>query len=340
MKHKKEILLGLFFITALLLLGWGIEYLNGKNIFRKSTYYHAVYNRIEGLLEANPVTVNGFTVGQVTDIAFAEDGVGKILVTFELKEELALPKNSIARIYSSDIMGSKAIALVLGDAKELAQAGDTLNTEVEGGIKEAVNKQVEPIKRKAENLLASLDTMVTVIQGVLNENTRRKLNRSFTNIEKSLDYLKNTTYNLDTLVTSEKDRLAMIVANLESITRNIDSKEDKVNNIINNLSSLSDTLASTDISTTLANTNQTLKDLSQIFNKLNGGAGTAGQLLNNDTLYRNLEAATAELNMLLLDMKLNPRRYVHFSVFGRGKKKNEYQPPTEEEMHQAAQKHQ
>ena len=331
MKISKEFKLGLLFVTTLVLLGWGVSFLKGKNIFSNNREFYGVYTQIEGLLVANPVTVNGMEVGQVTDIGFTEDNTGRIIVTMEVQNDFIIPENTVARIYSSDIMGSKAVALNLGTASSQASEGDTLRTSVEGGIKEAVNQQVAPIKRKAENLLSSIDTVVTVIQEVFNDKTRRGLENSFANIEQSLAYLKSTTYNIDTLVTSERDRLAMIVGNLESITRNIDAKEGEINNVINNLSSVSDSIANADISTTLKKANQSIDQITAITQKLNEGQGSAGKLLNNDSLYNNLEAATHELNMLLLDMKLHPQRYVHFSVFGRGNKRNEYTPPEEEE---------
>ncbi len=332
MKISKEFKLGVLFVTTLVLLGWGISFLKGKNIFSNNREFYGVYDQVEGLLVANPVTVNGFEVGQVTDIAFTDDNSANIIVTMEVKDDFIIPKNTVARIYSSDIMGSKAVALKLGSSQEKAQAGDTLTASVEGGLREAVNEQVRPIKVKAENLLMSIDSVVTVVQDVFNPRARDDLAKSFESISEAMEYLKSTTYNLDTLVTSERDRLAMIVGNLESITRNIDSKEDQINNVINNLSTVSDSIANADISTTLKKANQSIDQITAITQKLNEGQGSAGKLLNNDSLYNNLEAATHELNMLLLDMKLHPQRYVHFSVFGRGNKRNEYIPPEEEEQ--------
>lgn len=330
MKISKEFKLGVLFVVTLLLFGWGIQYLKGKNIFSNNRKFYGIYDQIEGLLVANPVTVNGFEVGQVTDIAFTEDNTGRIIVTIEVQEDFTIPENTVARIYSSDIMGSKAIALNRGNSTANATPGDTLSTDVEGGIREAVNQQVTPIKKKAEDLLLSIDTVVTVIQGIFDKKTREGLSNSFQSIEESLRYLSSTTYNIDTLVSSERERLAMIIGNLEGITRNIDSKRSEINNVIHNLSTFSDTIANADISATLKKANQSIDQITSITKKLNEGHGSAGKLLNNDSLYRNIEAATNELNMLLLDMKLHPQRYVHFSVFGRSDKRNEYIPPEKE----------
>jgi len=330
LKITKEFKLGVLFVVTLVLLGWGIEFLKGKNVFSNDREYYGIYDRINGLVVANPVTVNGMEVGQVTEINFTEGNSGRILVTMEVQEGFQIPKNSVARIYSSDLMGSKAVALMLGNANNLATPGDTLRSSVESGLKEAVNEQVRPIRNKAENLMLSIDTVVTVIQDVFNKKTRKDLANSFASIDATLKYLKNTTYNIDTLMTMERDRLAMIIGNLEAITRNIDHNEGQINNIIDNLSAVSDSLAQADISTTLHKANESIEQITSISKKLNEGQGTAAKLLNNDSLYRNLEEATHELNMLLLDMKLHPQRYVHFSVFGRGGKRNEYVPPEED----------
>lgn len=330
MKITKEFKLGVLFVLTLFLLGWGIEFLRGRNVFTNNREYYGVYDRINGLVVANPVTVNGMEVGQVTEIEFTDDNSGRILVTIEVQDDFQIPENSVARIYSSDLMGSKAVGLMLGSANNLAKAGDTLSSSVESGLKDAVNEQVRPIRNKAENLMLSIDTVVTVIQDVFNKETRKDLANSFASIDATLKYLKNTTYNIDTLMTMERDRLAMIVGNLEAITRNIDHNEGKINNIMTNLSTVSDSLARADISATLNKANESIEQITSITRKLNEGQGTAAKLLNNDSVYRNLQEATHEMNMLLLDMKLNPQRYVHFSVFGRGGKRNEYVPPEED----------
>ncbi|MCF8230986.1 MAG: MlaD family protein [Bacteroidales bacterium] len=332
MKRKKEFQLGLLFIVALGLLGWGISYLKGSDILFGGTRYYAVYNHIQGLLVANPVTVNGYEVGQVTDIDFTSREGGNVVVEMEVEEDIDIPKNSIARIYSSDLMGSKAVAIDLGKGPQVAAHGDTLSSSVESGIKEAVNKQVQPIKQKAEDLLLSVDTVVTAIQTVFKPSSREKISNSLSSIENTLQYMESTTYNLDTLMKSERSRLSMIVGNIENITRNLASKETQINHTLDNLSAISDTLAGANISKTLHKTNKSLKQLTAIITKINEGEGTAGMLINNDTLYRNLQSASHELNMLMRDMKLNPGRYVHFSIFGRGKKQNEYVPPEKQKQ--------
>ncbi|MEA3503602.1 MAG: MlaD family protein [Bacteroidota bacterium] len=327
MKISREYKIGLLFVVAIVLMVWGVNYLKGTDILSSNRKIYAVYSRVDGLLVANPVTINGFSVGQVTDIALAKSGKGEILVEMQIKNGISVPENTIAKIYSSDIMGSKSIALVLGDSENNFSDGDTLQSSIEGGIKEAVNRQVAPLKRKAENLIASIDSMVIIVQSVLNKETRDNLAQSFESIKETVDNMKHTTYRVDTVFTSQQNKLISIIDNLESITKNIDNNKEHINNSIKNFSAISDTLAQANISETLNMTNKALKEISLIMGKINSGEGTMGMLINNDTLYKNMEAATKELNLLLEDMKLHPKRYVHFSVFGKSAKKNKYVAP-------------
>ncbi len=330
MKLSRKFRVGFIFVVTIILLYWGLNYLKGSKIFTKERKFYAVYNRVDGLVKANPVSVNGLKIGQVNDLHFSSDGSCKIVVEFIISNDIPIPDNSVAKIYSSDLMGSKAVNLIFGDSPQIAHSGDTLKTAIEGSIKDEVNKQVLPLKKKAENLLLSIDTMVAVVQSIFNENARKNLARSFENIKYTVDYLKSTTYNIDTLVSTQKNRMAVIILNLESITSNIKNNKRKINNIINNFSRLSDTLAQVNIANTLRNTNNTLIGISSVVDKIHNGEGTLGMLINNDTLYNQLQVSSAQLNMLIEDIKLNPQRYVHFSVFPRSAKRNKYVPPKKE----------
>jgi phospholipid/cholesterol/gamma-HCH transport system substrate-binding protein len=192
---------------------------------------------------------------------------------------------------------------------------------------EEVNRQVAPIKIKAENLLASLDTMVIAVQSIFNDSARKNLEASFRNIKQSVDYLKNTSYNIDTLVVAQRDRLAQIVGNVEAITRNIDAHEEQISHVITNFASFSDSLAALELTETIKRTDNALNQFSEMIERLDRGEGTVGQLMKNDSLYNNLERSAGELNSLLYDIKHHPERYVRVSVFGRRPSKTPYQEP-------------
>ncbi|MBI9034381.1 MAG: MCE family protein [Bacteroidales bacterium] len=329
MKISKEIKTGFVFIVAIALFVWGYNYLKGSNLLNKQTRLYAIYDQVDGLMSASPITINGMKVGQVTDIHFLSYEDPRIVAEFTLEEKIPIPKNSIARIYSADIMGSKSINIIFGNGIGHHQNGDTLISEIEAGLAEEVNKQVQPIKAKAESLLASIDTLVQVIEGVFNEQTQNDLNESWANIRSTVQNLNSTTHNMDLFVTENRNRFTDIVINLDSITTELNSSRSKISNVLNNVSAFTDTLVAVDLAKTIANTNEALNEFAGIVHRIDQGEGSLGQLINNDTLYRKLEGATGELEMLLEDMKLHPKRYVHFSVFGKSDKKNKYEAPSE-----------
>lgn len=197
-------------------------------------------------------------------------------------------------------------------------------------LTEEVNKQVAPIKLKAENLLSSLDTMVTVLQSVFNSETRRNLDASFSSIRATLGNLESTSYNMDTLVYGQRKRLERIMFNIESITENFRKNDENISNILTNFSLLTDTLAKANLAGTLANVNSVLARVDAITTKIDKGEGTIGLLVNDQKLYDNLNKSAAQLNALIEDMKVNPYRYVNFSVFPPSKKRMGYEAPVAE----------
>ena len=315
MKYKKEISIGLIFIVALALFIWGFNFLKGFNLFKEQRVIYAVYDQVSGLTKANPVSVNGLKVGQVSDIYFEPDFSGKIIVEITVETEIPIPANSIALIYSSDLMGSKAINLMLGDDLNYINSGDTLSTRVEASLKEAVNQQIQPLKLKAEELILSIDSVVTVIKSIFNEKAKENLSNSLASIQQTFANLESASSNLDTLVASQKTRLAQIMFNLESITNTIQDNEDNIDNILTNFSTLSDSLAQAHIPETFANINRVADDVAVIVDKINNGEGSIGMLVNDENLYNDLQETAEQLHLLLEDIRINPKRYVRFSLF-------------------------
>ncbi len=315
MKLSKEFKVGLVAIVTIALFIWGFNYLKGLDIFKNHKTFYAIYPRVNGLTPANPVSIHGLNVGQVTDISFTPDMSGNIVVEFIVTTDLPLPKNSVANIFSSDLMGSKAIEIVLGDTNVYLDDGDTLVPEVEASLKDAVNQQIAPLKHKAEELISSIDSAVVAIRGVFNKKTRDNLQNSIASISVTLRHIENASYNLDTLVVTQKNRLVEILTNIELITGNLKDNNENISNILNNFSTISDSLAKAQIPKTFDNINRTINDLAQVADKINTGQGTIGLLLNDDKLYNNLQKASNNLNALLEDLQQNPKKYVRFSLF-------------------------
>lgn len=315
MKRYKPILIGFTFILAVVVFIWGYNFLKGKNIFRKEVKFYAKYEDVSGLTVANPVMINGLRVGQVSSIRFDPDMSGNIIVEIVMHQSFPVPKNTIARIFSADLMGSKSIDLKLGNAAELAVSGDTLQSTTEASIKDEVNAQVQPIKAKAENLLSSIDSLVIAIQTVFNENARDNLASSFDDIRETFSNLESTTSNIDTLVEGEANRISSILINIDSISYTLKENRENISTILANLEVFSDSLANTDITGTFERANTSLAKLDSILASIEAGEGTVGMLMHNDTLYMEIEKSAAELNKLLKDIRENPKRYVKFSLF-------------------------
>jgi len=305
LKYKKEIGIGLIFIVALVLFIWGFSFLKGFNLFKEQRVVYAVYQQVSGLSRANPVSINGLKVGQVSDIYFEPGFSGNIIVKLTIETQIPIPRNSIALIYSSDLMGSKAIDLKLGNDSLYIKNGDTLATKVEASLKEAVNQQIQPLKAKAEELIVSIDSVVTVIKQIFSEKARENLTSSLASVQKTFENLENASFNLDQMIAAEKVRFGEIMYNLESI----------IDNMLSNFSTLSDSLAKAKIPQTFANINRVVGDVAGIVDKINNGEGSIGMLVNDEALYNDLQRSAEQLNLLLEDIRINPKRYVRFSLF-------------------------
>ena len=320
MKISKEVKVGIIVLAAIGLFIYGFNFLKGKNIFGKQFVVYAVYDKIEGLLEANPLLVNGFKIGQVSKISIMADN--RILVTFMLTEEVKIPKKSTARIFSSDLLGTKAVTIVHNmKSTEYIQSGDTLLSDSELDLKGAVSAEILPLKLKAENLISSIDSVMTVVTQVLNANVRQSLILTFENLKSTIASLNHTAYNLDTLVGSQKPRIAGILDKVHSIVGNLEANNQKITNILNNFSDISDTLAKANIKQAIENANSALFQANQLLTSINSGQGTLGKLVKNDSLYNKLDKAAEDLDKLFKDLRINPERYVHLSIFGRKDRK-------------------
>lgn len=318
MKIRKEIIVGIVVIIAAVLLYFGFSFLKGNDIFKKGRDYYAVYNRVDGLGTASPVLYNGYHIGRVQNIYFSPQYNGRIVVMFNISNSvLKINKDAQAKIISSDLLGSKAIEIVLGKSKKLVNPGDTLRSGIEKSLKEEVNAQLLPLKNKTEGLISTVDSAVNVFAAIFNEDAREHLKRSFASIETSISTFEKTSKRMDTLVKNQSANISQITENVKHITSNINNNQKKLNNIIDNFSSISDTLAKAHIAETINNTKKALTQFTTAMKRINEGQGTIGQLAKNDTLYYNLQVASKNLDLLLKDMRQYPGRYVHFSIFGR-----------------------
>ncbi len=318
MKITKEFKIGIVVVSAIAAFIWGINFLKGSNLFSHKYVLYAIYPKIDNIIPATPLLISGFKVGQVNKISLIGSGNQKsVLIKFLLTEDVDIPKHSIARAISSDLLGSKAIEIILSNNTEFVKSGDTLFAETEQGLKESFNKQLAPIQAKAEKLIGSIDSVMSVVNSVLNVKTRKNIDQSFEGVRKAILSLEQTAYKMDDLIGSEKVKISSILSNLNQITANLSKNGARIDNIIGNISNMTDSLAKAQIKEAVDNANKSMKELNILLTKINEGQGTLGKLAKNDSLYNNLNKSGEDLDKLLKDLRINPERYIHFSVFGK-----------------------
>ncbi len=316
-KISKYTKLGFLVIACLAILVWGINFLKGIDILKRNTEYYVVYEKIDGLLESSSVTINGYQVGQVSDIELMNDYSGRLFVTLSLHGDYKIAKGSTAKIVSSDIMGTKSIRMEIVHSGEYYHPNDTIPGSTESDLKEQVSMQVLPLKKKAEELIASLDSALTIVTYVFNVKTRENLTESFENINRTVANIESASAELNKIIGSGK--VNSIVTNLDSITASINQNSGQITNIIKNFSSLSDSLSKLNISPVFAEISASVAGINKIIQKLNTTDSSAGLLINDPVLYQNLNNLSGSLDLLLKDVRNNPKRYVHFSAFNIGK---------------------
>ncbi len=318
MKISKEFKIGLVVTASIGLFIWGFNFLKGSNLFSHKYVLYAVYPKIDGLIEANPLLVNGYKIGQVSEISLTKvNGQYQVLVKFLLTEEVQIPKHSIAKAVSSDLLGSKAVEILYSKETEFVQSGDTLYSDTEEGLKSAVSKQLAPLQVKAEGLLSSIDSVMTIVQFVLNNKTRDNLDKSFESIKKAIQSLEQTAYKLDDLMATEKVKISAILTKFNTLAGMLEKNTGRIDNIIGNFSNLSDSLSKSQLKSAILEADKTLAELNTLVAQINAGQGTLGKLAKNDSLYNNLNKASDDLDKLMKDLRINPERYIHFSVFGK-----------------------
>jgi phospholipid/cholesterol/gamma-HCH transport system substrate-binding protein len=316
MKISNETKIGALTTIAIAVLILGYSFLKGNDIFSGSNKFYAVYKSVDGLTVSKPVLVNGFPIGHISKMQLGEDG--RTTVEFKIKTEYNVPVNTLAKLVSTDLLGSKAIVFLLGDSKQYAENKDTLRADIQGSLAESL----QPIQTKAENLMTKLDSSLAAINKILNPNFQHNVDRSFTSIANSLQTLESTTKKIDALVGTQTGHINGILANAEGVSSNLKVTTAGLNDVTANFQKFSGDLANGNIKQTLDNANKAVADLQATISNINSNKGSLGLLLNDDKLYKNLQETSYNMNELFIDLKANPKRYVHFSVFGGGNKKD------------------
>ncbi len=320
MRVSKITKLGVLIVLSIAILIWGLSYLKGNDIFRKSDEYHVIYDRVDGLSESNDVVLSGYKIGQVKRIRFLPDNSGRLLVSFLIDSSVKIPVNSVAQIVSSDLMGTRSIRINFSKATEFYSNNDTIAGDVERDLKEEVSMQVLPIKNKAEELLGTIDSAITVLTVIFNEDARQNLSESFENINQTIFNIERTTADLQELVSSKKENVGNIISNIDNISSAFSQNIREFDKTIRNLAAFSDTLARLSISPVLQNILDASQRINVLLARLESNDNTAGLLLNDDQLYQSINLLSENINLLMSDIRVNPERYLNFSAIDLGRK--------------------
>jgi phospholipid/cholesterol/gamma-HCH transport system substrate-binding protein len=309
-KISNELKIGVVAIITIVIFIWLFNFLKGKNFFKSTVSYYAVYNEIGGLGESSPVEINGYKVGVVQSIDFLDKESGLLLVEFSVSKGFNLPVNTIAEITPLSLIAGMKVQFLYGEGPGTYSPGDTIPGRLALTIITKLENELVPVKEKLMNLIDAIDSITGSVNDIMDDDFKKNLGGTMSN-------LNNITGNMDDIIGTQEKELKATLASISVFTQMLSENSAKMGNTLSNLESITDTLAASDISTTVLNLKNSLEKTSLLLENLNDGKGTAGQFLTNDSLYKNLNGSLQSLNLLLEDMKANPKRYVHFSIFGK-----------------------
>ncbi|WP_026755691.1 MlaD family protein [Sediminibacter sp. Hel_I_10] len=308
MKISREVKTAILVISGIVLFVYLFNYLKGENLLDDSRIYYAVYDNVEGLAPSTPVTISGFNVGKVMDITFKGDGSAQLLVKIMIENDYEFSKNSKAELKDLGLIGGKGIEIIpVFDGAPTAESGDYLTATTKAGLTELVNKRLTPLQEKIEVVMTDADSLLTNVNEIFDEDTKTNLRTSIADLAATIAAFKTTSATLNKFMDGNQEKLASTISNFE--------------NTSDNFSKFSDSLADLRLAQTVKELQGTVASFDQLIANIENGEGTIGKLLKDEGLYDNLEGAAKQMEDLLQDLKLNPKRYVHFSVFGKKPKR-------------------
>ena len=309
-KISNEVKVGVAAVLTILVFIWLYNFLKGKDLFNNSAFYYTVYDKIGGLAESSPVEINGYKVGVVQSIDFIDAESGRLLVAFSVSKEFKLPKNTFAEIVPISLLGGMKVQFIYGNGPGTYSDGDTIPGRLAESLMDKVETELLPVKDKITNLIIVLDSVISSVNEVMNADFKKDLGGTLSN-------LNSTSESLNKIIGSKEQELKATLDNINKFSRMLSENSEKMSSTFSNIEAITDTLAAADLYTSVLNLKSSLEKAALLIDNMNNGKGTAGQFLTNDSLYSNLTSSLESLNVLLQDMKANPKKYVHFSIFGK-----------------------
>lgn len=320
MKISNETKIGTIAIVAIVILFLGFSFLKGKNLFHKEIIFYANFHDVIGLKPSNPAVINGVQVGKILDIEGTRD-MKNILVTISFSKLYDIPTNSIA-VVNPNLLGSPTLEIQLGNSTTYLKPGDTLQATTSSGALDEALKVINPVLYEAKKAVRSLDSVFTTFTEVFDEQTRNNLKDVIANLNVITQSFVGSAKSAELMLDINNGAISKSLNHINSFTANLDKNNQKIDSIMQNVNIATSKLAALQLGQTLANLDSTITDLKSSIAQINSNNGTLGMLMNNKSLYENLEASTRKINILLDDIRVHPRRYVNISVFGKKDRKN------------------
>ena len=314
-KVSNETKVGAITAISITLLIMGFNFLKGKNITKKSRYLYAKFQKIDGLIPADPVLMKGLKIGSVYKADPGDADLSWVLVTIRLEEEVNIPKNSLASIETT-LLGSGSLVINPGQSSNHLSPGDTLATSPGLGALGGVMSQLEPTQKNLDHALQSADSVLFKVSQVLDAKAQADLKQTLANLNATTANLAITTQSLNRLLNEQTGAVTKAVNNLQLFTESLAQVRTQLPTIVNNLETTSEHLSKIELDKTIANLDNAINNLTSMLAKANDPSGTIGALLNDRKLYTNINSTINSLNILMQDLRLNPKRYVNISVFG------------------------
>jgi phospholipid/cholesterol/gamma-HCH transport system substrate-binding protein len=313
MKISNETKVGALTAVAITVLILGFNFLKGRNITETSDEIYAVFKSVKGVGPANPVLINGLQVGKVSALKEKDKNLTGIIVTINLTKDVNIPDNSVASI-SSDLLGTTSLEIILGNSPTFLKPGATIQTVTAPGLLGEVKSAIAPAVDNLNKTLASLDVFIQKLNSIVDPNTKN-------NIQGIIANLTITSKSLENLLNTQSGALAKTLGNLEDFSGNLAKNNGKIDSTLSNLERTASTLANAGFDDAIKDLRGTLQHLDNAIAKIDSKDGTLGLLLNDRKLYEELHQTSRSLTILLDDVRVNPKRYVNISVFGRKDRK-------------------